>query len=172
MAYSTAVMVRQALVPSSDGTQTTGTGTAADLSDAQLADAISEADATIDAYIGGYYAVPVAQVSNATPHPIDFWSRNLAAYFATLAWRGSMDFTETDPVARRYKETMDALTAVMNGKLRLQLPENTSGNSAIEPGSALNPYVGDLWDPTDFSLFPAQSPQLNNASPFWGTWWT
>lgn len=172
MAYSTAAKVRQALVPSSDGTQTNGTGTAADLTDAQLDDAIGEADSTIDAYIGGYYAVPVAEVSSAVPHPIDFWSRNLAAYFATLAWRGSMDFTDTDPVARRYKETMDALTAVMNGKLRLQLPENVSGNSAIEPGKAHNPYVGDLWDPSDFSLAPAQSPALNTTSPFWGSWWT
>lgn len=172
MAYSTAVMLRQALVPSSDGTQTTGTGTAADLTDAQLADAIGEADATIDAYIGGYYAVPVAAVNSATPHPIDYWSRNLAAYFATLAWRGSQDFTETDPIARRYKETMDALTAVMNGKLRLQLPENTSGNSATEPGQTVNPYVGELWTPDDFSLFPAQSPNLNPNSPFWGTWWS
>lgn len=170
MAYSTAAMVRQALVPSSDGTQTSGTGTAADLSDAQLEDSIAEADATIDSYIGAYYAVPVAEVSSAVPHPIDFWSRNLAAYYATLAWRGSQDFTETDPVARRFKDTMDALNAVAAGKMRLQLPQNTTGNSAIEPGKAINPYVGDLWDPSDFSVTPAQSPLLNPNSPFWGSW--
>lgn len=174
MAYSTPQKVRMALVPSSDGSAPTSpTNTAADLSDAQLNDAIAEADAMIDSYIGGYYAVPVAATGTPAviPHPIDFWSRNIAAYGATLTYRGSMDFTDTDPINRRYKDTLAALQAVAAGKVRLQIPENTSGNSAIQPGSTINPYVGDLWQPEDFSLYPAQSPQLNSNSPYWGTWW-
>lgn len=158
-----------ALVPSSNGViPNPASNTAADFTDAQLSDAIAEADAMIDSYIGGYYAVPVAQVSNATPHPIDFWSRNLAAYYATLTFRGSMDFTDTDPINRRYKDTLAALQAVSQGKMRLQLPQNTSGNSATEPGAAINPYEGELWTPDDFSVSPAQNPDLNPQSPFWG----
>lgn len=172
MSYSTPALVRKALVPSLDGSQpTTATHTAADLSDAQLQDAIAEADSTIDGYIGAYYAVPVANASDGSvPHPIDFWSRNLAAYNATLMYRGSMDFTDTDPISRRYKDTMSALQSVAAGKMRLQLPENTSGNSATEAGAAVNPYVGDLWTPDDFNLSADPNPGLN-GHPFWEGWW-
>lgn len=167
--YSTPAMVRQALVPSSDGTEpTTPTNTAADLTDAQLQDSIDEADSTIDSYIGAFYAVPVAiidpstgQPTGITPHPLDFWSRNIAAYVATLAYRGSQDFTDTDPVARRYKDTLASLQAVAAGKMKLMIPDNTSGNSAVAVAPAFNPYLGDLWDPSDFSLEPSLSPVLD-----------
>lgn len=175
MSYSTPQMVRMALVPSSNGSIPNPlSNTAADLSDTQLADAIIEADSMIDAFIGGYYAVPVAATGSpaATPHPLDYWSRNIASYYATLTYRGSMDFTDTDPINRRYKDTLAALQAVMAGKLRLQIPQNTSGNSATEPGPVQNPYLGDLWTPDDFSLHDAGSPELNTNSPFWGGWWS
>jgi len=164
MAYSTPAQVRLALVPSSDGSlPTTPTNTAADLSDEQLADAIAEADALIDGYLGAYYAVPVA--GDPAPHPIDFWSRNIAAYNATLTFRGSQDFSETDPISRRFKDTLDALTSVSKGQLRLQLPDNTSGNSGVQAGPALNPYQGDLFTPDDFDL--STTPQPPSWWPFW-----
>lgn len=175
MAYTTPAEVRMALVPSSDGSlPASPTNTAADLQDVQLEDAIAEASATIDGYIGGFYAVPVADdaTTSATPHPIDFWARNIAAYLATLTYRGSLDFTDTDPIARRYKDTLMALQAVAAGKMKLQIPDNETGNSAVGVGAAFNPYVGDLWDPSDFSLNPSLSPSLDPAEqpypyPFW-----
>lgn len=172
MGYSTPALVRKALVPTSDGSlPTSATNTAADLTDAQLTDAIAEADALIDGYIGGYYAVPVANDSGGNvPHPLDFWSRNIAAYNATLAWRGSLDFADQDPVARRFKDTLDALTAVSKGQLRLQIPDNATGNSATEAGEPFNPYVGDLWTPDDFSLSEAPNPGLNGTPYWWNRW--
>lgn len=167
MAYSTPAKVRQALVPSSDGTlPTSPTGTAADLSDAQLTDAITEADATIDGYIGGFYAVPVAEVSGAVPHPVDYWSRNIAAYLASCTYRGSLDFTDNDPVARRYKDTLSALQAVSKGTIKLQLPQNVTPNAAAGAGSAVNPYVGDLWQPDDFLVQPTNGDDF----PLRGFW--
>lgn len=164
-------MVRLALTTTSDGSQPdTPSNTAADLSDAQLADAIAEADALIDGYIGGYYAVPVVAVEGTTPAPINYWSRNIAAYNATIIYRGSMDFSETDPVSRRYNSTIQALQAVSAGKLRLQLPDNTSVNSATEAGFAFNPYEGDLWTPDDFDLTDAPNPGIA-GTPFWWSWW-
>lgn len=170
MAYSTPAMVRLALIQTTDGSQPDEpTNTAADLSDAQLNDAIAEADSTIDGYLGAYYEVPVADVNGDTPHPIDYWSRNLAIYNATIVYRGSMDFAETDPVTRRYNDTMAALQAVAAGRMRLQLPENTSGNSGVETGQVFNPYIGDLWGPEDFDL--TQSPSGLTAGPFWWDRW-
>lgn len=166
MAYSTPAMVRQALVPTADGSlPDPPTHTAADLTNAQLQDAINEADAMIDGYIGGFYAVPVSAVNGATPHPLDYWSRNLAAYAATCTFRGSMDFADTDPVARRYRETVGALKDVSGGRLRLQLPQNVGPNAAAGAAPPVNPYIGDLWTPDDFDITP--NPPAYNPGGLW-----
>lgn len=171
MAYSTPASVRKAIVPSSDGNEpTTATHTAADLSDAALSDAIAEADSTIDGYIGSRYQTPVPPdaTTGKIPNPLPFWSRNLAAYFATLTFRGSQDLGDSDPISRRYKDTLSALKSVSSGHMNLNAPANTGPSSSVEAGSPVNPYVGDLWSPEDFSLDPAASPDL--ASPqrvFW-----
>jgi phage gp36-like protein len=169
MPYSTPALVRMALIPSSDGSlPTVPTLTAADLADAQLTDAIAEADSVIDSYIGRYYAVPVAKILDTdgitliTPHPIDYWSRNIAAYNATLAFREGQDFADSDPVARRYAATMTALTLVSKGQATLQIPDNTSVNAGTGAAQAINPYVGDLFDVNDWNLRP--------LSPAWPLW--
>lgn len=170
MAYSTAALVRQALVPSSDGTQpNVPTNTAADLTNAQLADAIAEADALIDGYINRFYVVPVMPVDSGSgpvvPHPLDYWSRNIAAYNATLAFRGSLDFADTDPVARRYSATMEALKAVSAGTISLPYPRNQADSGTGYAAEAINPYVGDLFCVSDFDLTEPWNPW---RGPFWG----
>lgn len=176
MSYSTVQMVRLALYPlsgSDDGTNppTTPSNTPADLENTQIQDAIDEADSLIDAYIGKYYATPVAPIFDGSdedgtvgsiPHPIDYWSRNIAAYNATLSYRQGLDFADTDPVARRYIATMAALTMISKGQATLQLPDNVSVNAATGAGQPVNPYVGDLFDPNDWNLRP-----LNTAWPMW-----
>lgn len=159
MAYSTPAEVRQALVPTSDGSlPDPATHTAADLSDAQLTDAISEADTLIDGYLGGRYSVPVLAVNGAIPHPVDYWSRTVAAYLATLTYRGSMDFSDNDPVARRYNAVLSALKDVAAGRMTLQVTMNTGPSAVSGVGPVSNPYVGDLWTPDDFSIGVASSP--------------
>lgn len=168
MAYSTPEMVRKALVSSSDGTvPDTLTHTAADFSDAQISDAIAEADALIDGYLGGFYATPVAQSGTplAIPHPVDYWSRNIAAYTATLTHRGSQDFSDQDPIYRRYVATMEALKAVSAGKMTLQIPTNTTATSGGMAGPAYNPYAGTLFTVDDFDVNPGWSSYL--PGPFW-----
>lgn len=153
MAYSTPAEVRKALVPSSDGlVPDPPSHTAADMPDDQLLDAIAEADSTIDGYLGGRYATPVADVNGEVPHPLDYWSRTIAAYLASLTYRGSLDFPDTDPVARRYNAALNALVAVSKGQLTLSVPENLGPSSQTAVGTALNPYDGDLWQPGDFDI--------------------
>jgi len=185
MPYSTPAMVRLALVPDSDGGQpdsASPTHTAADLSDGTLIDAIAEADSTIDSYLNARYAIPVAVieagnphgydgVAGAIPHPVDFLSRTIAAYLATITFKKSQDFADTDPIVRRYKAAMDLLNQIAAGKVNLNLPENTGDSSAIAVGQAYNPYVGTLWDVTDFDLSPAWSPALDAGWRGWARGW-
>lgn len=177
MAYTTKAKVRSALVPTADGAiPASPSHTAADLSDAQIDDHIAEADAVIDGYLAKWYTTPVAPSGTPTPaipHPVDYWSRDIAAYLATCTYRGSMDFTDNDPVARRYKMVMDALKDVASGKMTLPLPGapgagDTGSGSA---GSAINPYRGDLWTPDDFSISPGDDGSAR--LPYWsqqGPW--
>jgi phage gp36-like protein len=168
MAYSTPAIVRKALVPTADGSlPATPSHTAADLSDPQLIDHIAEADAIIDGYIARFYVVPVGETSpGVTPVPISYWSRDIAAYLASCTYRGSMDFTDNDPVARRYKAVMDALKDVSAGKVKLNLPlaAGTGSTAAGGAGPALNPYVGDLWAPGDFGVQPGND---SLGLPYW-----
>src|SRR4051812_7974795 len=167
MAYSTPAMVRKALVPTSDGTvSSTQSHTAADLSDQQLLDAIAEADALIDGYLTRFYVTPVATVGSpaVTPHPVDYWSRNLAAYNATLAFRGSQDFSDSDPVARRYTATIEALKAVSSGSVGLALPAQTGDYAGAGAGPPINPYIGDLFRADEF-VSPSTAP------PWWSPFW-
>lgn len=168
MSYSTPEMVRKALVPSSDGTAPTApTHTAADLSDAQLQDAITEADAMIDGYIGGVYTTPVSPSGSppAIPAPVNYLSRNIAAYIATLTYRGSQDFGDNDPIARRYRDAETLLKGVGTGRVSLPLPRNTGTGAVASVGQAVNPYVGDLWTPDDFSIGPDTPGR--GWSPYW-----
>lgn len=170
-------MVRMAVSPSADPANppVPESGTAADLSNVEILDAISEADSTIDAFISGRYVTPVAQVSDATPHPLDYWSRNIAAYNATLTFRGSLDFTDSDPVARRYTATMLALTAVRDNKANLPptIPEIGGGDdgAAEGAGAPINQYPGDnMFAPEDFSLGLHRDHRGVGFGPPWGRW--
>lgn len=175
MPYSTVIEVRNALSPGAfddgDAPYSNGnlTRTAADLSNEQLDDAIAEADSLIDSYIGGRYATPVLLDFSgapylAVPHPLDYWSRNLAAYNATLTYRKSQDFTDNDPVARRYTLTMAALTSVRDGKSTLNIPINATDSGQVGAGPVYNNYPYELFPTRDFDLAPAIAP-----GPYW--WW-
>ncbi|MGE5612683.1 MAG: phage protein Gp36 family protein [Bacillota bacterium] len=185
MSYSTVAEVRRALVPTLSNTDaadppTNASRTAADFTNDQLQDAIAEADAVIDGYIGRFYAVPVQQIPDPAtqppgsgalivPHPLDYWSRNIAAYNATLVYRGSLDFTDNDPVARRYKDTLFALQQVAAGKMQIQyIAENTSETAATGAGSAINPYIGDLFTIDEFDLKAPRTDPVYGVNPLGG----
>lgn len=182
MDYTTPAEVRSALSPMADPDQEgVQTGTAADLSDTQLQDAIEEAMSFIDTYIGTRYVVPVAPVNGTDsngqpiqviPHPIDFWCRNIAAYNATLAYRGSQDFAESDPVARRYAATFAALQQVAAGTATLSLPENTGGTATDASGSPVNPYSGEMFSTDEFDLVKVNPgwPTIPDFMRWGGTW--
>jgi phage gp36-like protein len=104
--------------------------------------------------------------SATTPHPIDYWCRNIAAYNATLVYRGSVDFQDVDPVARRYKDTMAFLQQVAAGKLALlALVENNGLQSVTGAGPAINPYIGTLFTPDEFDLKAPNFDPVYGAQP-------
>lgn len=157
MPYSTPAMVRNAVAPGdwlADPPQTPGgTGTAADMSDDQLADEIAEADTQINVALSPYYTVPVAPlIGGGTPHPIDYWSRNIAAYNATLTNNRNLPLDPNSPVALRYKQTLAALAGLANGTTAPGIPPVNPDTGGGGAGAPLNPYEGNLFDQSDFQL--------------------
>lgn len=162
-AYSTADMVLSLLLPSGTTNGSLAHGVSDDRLDLIVNDAISEADSTINLYLSAYYLVPVALAADGAPAPLPTWSRNIAAYLAALTLRGSKDFTDNDPIARRYRATIAELVAVQSGKSTLPFPTQTGDSSTFGSAPPVNPYVGSLFTPQDFNLgyYPSNYPGFN-----------
>lgn len=162
--------LRSALAPGvfeDDTPPASKTNTAADLPNEQLADAIAEAESIVDSAIGGRYATPVQDVNSATPHPIDFWTRAIAAYLATCTYRKSQDFSNDDPVYRRYLVATQRLADIQNGKGSLPIPTNDTSTGTAGAGQPVNLYSGDLFSADDFNLVPDTWPAGMNRPDWW-----
>lgn len=107
MNYCSTDDVRLALV---DDGVSSGTNTGADLDDITVNDAIAEASTIVDSYIGGPYAV-----SDTVPNVVVYWTRDVAAFLATLTWRKSKDMTAWDPVYLRYQQAIGRLAGIITG---------------------------------------------------------
>ena len=132
--YTTVDAVRMVLAPlTPDATFPNPVDSAAGLSDEQLNDAISQAEAKIDSYLGARYAVPVAPIDPTVPtvfpEPISSWAADIAAYRATLTWLRNMPLEPTSPIYLRYADTLRDLTTARDGKSILDLPPSTPVNT-------------------------------------------
>jgi phage gp36-like protein len=153
--YCSPIDVRNALTPGATSDDPT---TSAGLSDEQIDDAINQADARIRGYLPAGYVVPMMTLENnltvATPI-IRYWSRDIAAYLATLTFNRSMDVPQDEPVRLRYNDAMADLMLVAKGMF--ELPPET-GDTALpseENVFVYNQYQGQLFGPEDFSLATA-----------------
>lgn len=154
--YSSANDVRKALTP---GGSAADTSTAAGLDDTQIEDAIAEADSTVDAHLRSRYTIPQDPDNVAVAvAPVRWWSRNIAAYLATLTFRRNKDLTEDDPVRLRYNQTMALLIAIRDGKANLSLPPVVDGAGTGTDITVINQYEGTMFGLEDFGL-SAQPPR-------------
>ena len=172
MTYCTVAQLRQALAPGSltdlANPPTPPSRTAADLSNEQLQSEIDEAASIVESGLSGLYVTPVANdpSTGSVPHPVDFWVRNIAAYLATCTFRKSQDFSDNDPVARRYNLTMARLSAVTKGTESLNIPTTVGSDSAAQGASApVNAYSGNLFAAEDFNIYPRQNYPTGDGWP-------
>lgn len=175
--YCTVTDVRNALAPGGDASRPGGT--AASLEDSQIEDAIREADGIIDLHVSLRYSVPeVILTSTSTvegeevtititvgQQPARYWSRNIAAYLASLTFSRNRNIPEDEPVRLRYAQTMAQLQAVRDGLANLDFPP-PGGEDAPYDGdpTVFNTYLGHLFDARDFHLAP-ERPDSYSVSP-------
>jgi len=113
--------------------------------------------------------VPVAlDVQGDVPHPVDYWSRNIAAYNATLSYSAAQPMDTDHPVRIRYNGTVEALKAVSAGTAGLNLPHNVTDSMAAGADDPINPYIGVLFTSDDFDLSAGGGPY--GPLPYWRGW--
>lgn len=145
--YSSVQDVRDALSP---GGSAVNPATAASLSEDQLISQIHEADGVIDAYIGVRYDIPQDSVDSLVAvSPIRWWSRSIAAYFATLVYKQNKDVSTDEPIRLRYEQVMGFLADIRDSKMDLNLAESTATTDSGEV-YVFNLYTGDLFSKDQF----------------------
>ncbi|HEX4688641.1 MAG TPA: phage protein Gp36 family protein [Nocardioides sp.] len=136
-------------------------GTAADLPDATLQQAIDAATGQVDARLNGRYPTPFG---DPVPPLITAIVLAIAAYLADLGYRQSVDSTAQDPVAKRYQWATDLLSRLVNGSANIP---------GVHPRLGLYPvprYEGQLFDLEGFGLGVENDPALLPPSRWSGPW--
>lgn len=162
--YCTVFDVRAALTP---GASANDKATAAGLKNWQIEEAIAEATGVLDLYLFNRYTYavteqeviasiddqgePVKEQAEVAPNPVRAWTRNIAAYLATLTFLQNKDLDAKDPVALRYAMTVGQLQAVKEGTLDIPGLDPTAGGDGVH---VENLYEGTLFGPEDFMLTP------------------
>ena len=152
--YCTIKDVRYALTPDGDKTDKS---TAASLPDAQIEDAINEAEDTIRAFIASRYKIVIAEVEDGNeyvsvaPKPLRGWCRDLAAFLAALTFRRNKDLGEDDPIRLRWAMVMGFLKDVRDGKMDLDLP-GPDDDTDSQGVHVENLYQGKLFGMEDVGL--------------------
>jgi phage gp36-like protein len=158
--------VRNALAPGASE----DTDTAASFDDAQLNDAIKEADSVVDTYVYSLYSIPMdpdaTPPSSVAVYPVRAWSRDIAAYLATLTFRKSKDMLPDDPVRLRYLYVMEILQKIADGSLRPNLPPPASDVNTGQGVFVYNLYPGRLFTAADVFLPPSK----HRGYPDWYGW--
>lgn len=147
--YSSIEDVRKALTP---GGSAADTSTAASLDEAQIVDAIKQADSIIDSHVLARYTIPMN--GEVAVDVVRFWSRDIAAYLATLSFKRNKNVPVDEPVRLRFNVVMAGLVAIRDGKATVNLP--AIGAETGEDGVyVINQYEGTMFGPEDFGLVTA-----------------
>jgi phage gp36-like protein len=147
--YVTPTDIRNALASTSNLP-----GSAAVLQDADLNDAISEAQSEVDGKLANRYGPLLPFAAGSVPTLVVNITRDIAAYLATLTYRRGNPIQPGDPVQLRYTQAEKKLDAIAAGTIELPTPDGATGTqeAANPTGVVANPVDGDLWNAADFDL--------------------
>lgn len=94
-----------------------GTGTCAQLTDAQLNGAIAQASAKVSAYAGTAYVTDAADPVIVVPDLVKTCTVQIATFYATLIYRKGKDLSQFDPVYLGYQDAIATLKDIVAGNI-------------------------------------------------------
>lgn len=148
--YVTADQVRAILAPGGADDQST----AAQMEDSEIDEAITAAQAEVDAHLVDRYSVPFAD--SEVPQLVIEITRDIAAYLATLTHSRNSAVPENHPVWMRYSRASTLLERL--GRSIIDL-DTTDGDSSAETGEPV------VINQRDHSLF--DEGELLGPVPVW-----
>jgi phage gp36-like protein len=138
-----------------------GTGTAAQLTDAQLDLALRAATDRVSVYAGTAYDPASA------PGLVADLTLDLAAWYATTYYLKQKDMPATHPVMLRYTEAVKILDAVRKGEITLDVSVSAAASARVinripniftgeDSNTAVDPGTGTLYAATPPELGPSR----------------
>jgi phage gp36-like protein len=107
------------------------------MSDAEITEAISDAQTEVDARLQGYAPAPFDVT--AIPPIVARVTRDIAAYLATLTFRQGDPMLPDHPVALRYAAAQGILAAIAKGTMEAPgAPPDTDGGAEEQTASVIN----------------------------------
>ena|SRR5215471_1600857 len=139
-----------------------GTGTAAQLTDAQLTLALSSATNRVSAYVGNTFDSSTPQ---AVPPPmLQDLTLDLAAFYATKTYLKQKEITTQHPVYIAYKDAMQMLSDLRDGKVRVD--PVVVGGIGEETGIVIN-RIPNIFSDADSNVALGPDNVLEASSPDW-----
>lgn len=140
-----------------------GTGTAAQLTDEQLQLALQMASNRVSAYAGSVFDGSTPQ---AVPPPLVITlTYDLAAFWATKTYLKNKVITEQHPVHIAYKDAMQILKDVRDGKVRLD--PDVPGSPGEETGVVINRIPAIFSDEDSNVALDPVTGGLEASTPDW-----
>lgn len=137
-------------------------GTAAQLTDTQLKQALIAASNRVSVYAGGIYD---SSVPAAVPPPIFYdLTISLATYFATAMYLKQKELILQSPSFTRYTDAMKVLQDARDGKVRLDVL--TAGSIASETGIIINRLPNIFTDKDSNTRINPLSTTLEADTPY------
>jgi phage gp36-like protein len=112
-----------------------GTGTCAQLSDQQIAQAIAQASAKISAYAGTAWIPDADTPAVVIPDLIFSTTVQLATFYATLVYRKNKPLVPGDPALLGYQDAMLTLNAIAAGTI--VVAPAPPGEAPVEGGTVI-----------------------------------
>lgn len=128
------------------GTSQDGEGTAAELDDSQLEDAIIQASSIVSSYAGVDYETDQFNVAVNVPQLVRSLGIDFSCFYATMIYRKGKAIDQYDPVYLRYQLAKSIISDLVSGKIEAN--PGKPNEAPEHQGRAMN-TVPSIFQPKD-----------------------
>lgn len=139
-----------------------GTGTCAQLADAQLGAAIAQASAKVSAYAGTAWFTDADDPVIVIPDLIFATTVQLGTFYATLTYRKGKDLSAFDPVYLGYQDALKTLNDIQAGKI--EVVPTPPDDPVSDSGHVINKLPA-IFDFSDSGVLPDGRGGIMTAGP-------
>lgn len=124
-------------------------GTPAEIDPSIVQQAITQASAKVSGWTGSVWGIDSSGNVVPVPSLVQSITINIAAYYATLAYRKNKPLEANDPVLLRYQDAMTDLNAIQTGQISPS-PYDPSNGEDYESGHVRN-TIPKVFDGDDYN---------------------